>query len=132
MIEPTAEPAQGDPVRMDERTGFLLLLALGLTGLFFWLIKGFLLAVLLAAVLAALAHPLYQRLLRVLGGRKLPAAGVTVLVSLFLVVIPLLLFLGILVGEALETSSRAQAWLATSASLEEQLAADPDLQQLLP
>lgn len=117
---------------MDERTGFLLLLALGMTGLFFWLIKGFLLAVLLAAVLAALAHPLYQRLLRALGERKLPAAGVTVLASLFLVVIPLLLFVGILVGEALEISAQAEAWLADSGTLEEQLAADPDLQQLLP
>ena len=132
MTKSELDATRGGLYGVNQRTGFLLLLALGMTALLLWLIQGWLIAVFLAAVLAALAHPLYHRLLGLLRGRKLLASGVTVLLSLFLVVIPLLLFLGVLVAEAIEISERAGAWLATSGSLEEELAADPHLRQLLP
>jgi predicted PurR-regulated permease PerM len=128
---------QNDAVNLTRpRVAFLLLLAIGITLLFFWVIKGFILALLLAAVLAGLVHPFYARVSNLLGGRKSMAAIATVLLSLVLVIIPLMLFLGILVGEAIHISESAGDWVARqvqqSKSLEQQMEADPYLRQLLP
>lgn len=59
------------------RVAFLLVLALAVTLLFFWVIKGFLLALLLGAIMAALLHPFYGRIVERLGGREGLASGVT-------------------------------------------------------
>lgn len=118
------------------RVGFLLLLALGITLLFFWLIKGFLVALLLAAVFAALVHPFYGRLADLLGDRKAIASSLTVLLSLVLVIIPVILFMGILVGQAIEISESATEWVneqvQDSGELKKKIEEDPDLKRLLP
>ncbi|MGB5525476.1 MAG: AI-2E family transporter, partial [Gemmatimonadota bacterium] len=59
------------------RVAFLLVLALAVTLLFFWVIKGFLLALLLGAIMAALLHPFYGRIVERLGGREGLGSGVT-------------------------------------------------------
>ena len=59
------------------RIAFLLPLAIGITLLLLWVVKDFLLAILIAAVLAGLVHPFYGRVERLLGGRKSLAAGAT-------------------------------------------------------
>jgi predicted PurR-regulated permease PerM len=119
-----------------QRVVFLLLLALGITILFYWLIKSFLLALLVAAVLAGIAHPFYRRVLGWLGGRRRAAAGLTVLLSILLVIIPMLLFLGILVGEAVSISESAGEWVSqkaqASGGLKKQIGQDSNLKQLLP
>ena len=118
------------------RVACLLLLAVIISILFYWMIKGFLVALLVAVVLAALVHPFCCRLADWLGGRKTLASGVTVLLSLVLVIIPLLLFLGILVGQAVSISQSAEGWLNSQmqlpGGLQQQLEADPHLKQLLP
>ena len=118
------------------RVACLLLLAVIISILFYWMIKGFLVALLVAAVLAALVNPFCCRLADWLGGRKTLASGVTVLLSLVLVIIPLLLFLGILVGQAVSISQSAEGWLNSQmqlqGGLQQQLEADPHLKQLLP
>lgn len=118
------------------RLTFLLLLGIGITLLFYWMIKDFLLALLIAAILSALAHPFYNRVLELMGGRKSIAAAVTVLLSLVLIIIPLLFFMGILVNEAVEISESAGEWLTQqveqSESLKKQIADDPDIKKLLP
>ena len=118
------------------RIAFLLLLALGMTLLFYWMIKGFLLGLLVAAILSALAHPFYSRLSKLLGGRKSLASILTVLLSLVLVIIPLLFFMGILVTEAIEVSESAGDWITQQAqqseSLKKKLEEDPHLKKLLP
>lgn len=90
----------------------------------------------MAAVLGAVAHPLYRKVLRRLGGRKSLASGITVVLSLFLVIVPLVLFLGIVVGEAFELSQSAAEWMAVHAqdseTLQRQLEEDPRLKRLLP
>ena len=45
------------------RVGFLLLLAVGISALFFRMIQSFVLSLLLAAILAGLAYPMYERVL---------------------------------------------------------------------
>ena len=118
------------------RVACLLLLAVIISILFYWMIKGFLVALLVAVVLAALVHPFCCRLADWLGGRKTLASGATVLLSLVLVIIPLLLFLGILVGQAVSISQSAEGWLNSQmqlpGGLQQQLEADPHLKQLLP
>jgi predicted PurR-regulated permease PerM len=100
------------------------------------MIKGFVLAILMAAVLAGLVHPFYHRLAGLLRDRKAIASGATVLLSLVLVIIPLLLFLGILVGEAIEISETAGDWVTRqvgqSESLQKKIQEDPHLKRLLP
>jgi predicted PurR-regulated permease PerM len=120
----------------NPRVAFLLLLAIGMTLMFFWLIKGFLVALLIAAVLAGITHPFHRRVTNLLGGRKAVASGVTVLLSLVLVIIPLFLFLGILVGEAIDISESAGDWVAAqvaqSENIKQQIQEDPFLKRLIP
>jgi len=124
------------PSLSKPRVAFLLLLSVSITLLFFWVVKGFLLALLMAAVLAGVAHPLHRRFTALFGGREALASGVTVSLSLLLVIIPLLLFLGVLVSEAVEVSKSAGDWVARQVqqpgSLKQQLEAHPDLRRLLP
>jgi predicted PurR-regulated permease PerM len=125
-----------DAVLTRPRIAFLLTLAIGVTVLFYWVIKGFILAVLLAAILAAIAHPFNSRLTKSLRGRRSLASGITIALSLVLVIMPLVLFIGVLVGEAINISESAGAWVgeqvAQKETLRKQLEADPDLQRLLP
>ena len=118
------------------RVSFLLLLAIGVTLMFFWVIKSFVMALLMAAVLAGLVHPFYCRVSELFGKRKSIASAVTVLLSLVLVIIPLLVFLGILIGEAIQISESAGNWLGgqvqQAESLKKQIEEDQDLKQLLP
>ena len=118
------------------RVAFLLLLSLGITALLLWVVRPFVVAIVMAAVLGAVAHPLYRKVLQRLGGRKSLASGITVVLSLFLFIVPLVLFLGIVVGEAFELSQSAAEWMAAHAqdseTLQRQLEEDPRLKRLLP
>ena len=93
------------------RTLFLLGLALVITGLFYWVIKGFLLALFMAAILAGLLHPFYERILKGVNGKQGLAAAVTVVLSLLLVIIPAILFLSLVVSEAGQIATSAKEWL---------------------
>ena len=90
----------------------------------------------LATVLAGMAHPFYSRLRKRCGGRSSLAAGITVALSLVIVIIPLLLFVGVLVGEAVSVSEGAARWfteqVGPTGELRTKLAEDPDIQRLLP
>lgn len=118
------------------RIAFLLLLSLGITLALLWVVKPFIVAVVMAAVLSALLHPLYRKVLRRMGERKALASGLTVVLSLVLVIAPLILFLGIVVGEAIELSQSAADWMTQQAegsgTLQQQIEADPALKRLLP
>lgn len=117
------------------RIAFLLLLAIGITFVFFWVIKGFVVALLVAAIFSTLLHPFYRRLVNRLGGHESMASGLTVLFSLFVVIIPGILFLGILVGEAVNISESAEAWvndLQQSETLQQKIQDNPTFKKLLP
>jgi predicted PurR-regulated permease PerM len=118
------------------RLAFLLVIAVVITCLFFWVIRGFVVALFVSAVLAGLLHPFYRRIAGWLGGRKGLASAVTVLLSLLLLIIPMLIFLGILAGQAVELSNSAEEWLAVQKQqpelLQQQLEKYPQLKELLP
>lgn len=86
------------------RKTFLLFLAIGISIVFYLMVRAFLVAVLLAAIVAGLSQPLYRRLLRWFRGRKGPASGVTLLVVLLAIIMPLTGLLGLVAKEALEVS----------------------------
>lgn len=68
---------------------FLLVLVIAVTGLFFYMIRGFSQPILLAAVLATVTYPLYERIVRLLRGRRSLASIVCCLLLLVGVVGPL-------------------------------------------
>jgi predicted PurR-regulated permease PerM len=90
------------------RRSFLLALALGISVLFFFVIRRFLLTVLLAAVFAGLAYPLYRWFLARMGRRA--AATTTLLILLAGVGLPAAGFLTLVAADAVEISQGVEAW----------------------
>lgn len=100
-----------DPSRERFRKTFLLLLTLGISILFLAVIRGFLMSVLLAAIFSGMAYPLYRQLLRRLRDRPAWASAATILLLLLLIGLPLIGFLSLVAGQALELSEAAGPWI---------------------
>ncbi len=103
------------------RQAFLLLLVAGISLLFVLVIRRFLLAVLLAAVFAAMAYPLYRWLLARVRGRRALAAVATIVVLLLGVALPLAGFLAMVAAEAVQVSQGAGAWFQQQAGRVDEL-----------
>jgi predicted PurR-regulated permease PerM len=101
----------------------LLVLALGISALFLWMIHEFLMALLFAGILSGLFQPLYQRILRRTRGRAGLASALTLLVVFLLFIIPLLGFLTLVAAQAVELGTQARPWV------EEQVRRIPELGQ---
>lgn len=118
------------------RMTFLLILALGITLLFFSVIKGFVLPLIMAAVLTAVAQPLYKWFLKKWGGRETVAALVTVIIFLLTVIIPTLFFIGMLVRDAVSVSNQMGDWVTKVSqdpeALQTMLSNNATLQKILP
>jgi predicted PurR-regulated permease PerM len=95
------EPLQNDRFRR----GFVLLLVIGVTAAFLWMVWPFVMTVMLAAILAGLFHRLYRGLFVRFGGRGWLAAMLTVIFVLCVIVVPLALVLGLVASEALRLST---------------------------
>lgn len=115
---PLYEPAPG---ALRFRKAFLLLLVVGTSVLFLMVVRLFLLAVFLAAVFAGLAYPLYQWILRWLGGRRRLAAVATLLVLLLGVGLPLAGFLTMVAAQAVQVGQGAEEWFSNQSPRLEQL-----------
>lgn len=104
---------------------FILILALVISLLFYAMIKGFLVSLLLAGILAGMTHPVYRRLRAWFRGRNAPASIGTVLMVLLVIVVPLVGFLGIVASEAVQIAQGVAPWL------EEQMSQPNELDRLL-
>jgi predicted PurR-regulated permease PerM len=93
------------------RTAFVLILVVAVSALFVAVTWPFLKPLLLGALLAGLFRPLYQRVTRLLGGRRSLGAIVTLLILFILVVGPISAFLGVVVQQALGISNQAIPWV---------------------
>jgi len=89
----------------------LVILAIGISILFLTMIRAFIVALLLAAIFAALSHPLYRRLLGLFRGRRYLASAAVVVVLLLAVIGPLTGLVGILVTEAVNVSRSVRPWV---------------------
>jgi predicted PurR-regulated permease PerM len=81
---------------------FLLLMVAGISALFLAMIQGFLLTLLLAAVVAGLMRPVYLRVLRVVRGRAVVAAALTLILLIVGVFGPLTTLLGVVVQQTMQ------------------------------
>ncbi len=88
----------------------VLMMALGISALFFTMIQQFLMALFLAGLFSALAQPLFLQLTMLLKGRRRLASLATILVIAVVILIPLVILIGILIGQALDVSQMITLW----------------------
>lgn len=101
-----------DTIDRDRFRRFVLLaLAIGISLLFLRMIAAFVMALLLAAIFAGLAQPLYRWLLRLFGHRRGLAAASVVLIVVLLIVGPVTAFLGVVVVQAVDVSRSVTPWV---------------------
>lgn len=111
MADPRRDLEGGDEPELNERSlsrYFFIAILLGTTFVFFWMMKEFLIPVVLAAVFATLFYPLFRRLARAFGGRRTVAALVTCVILFLVLVIPLYLVAQMVANEAASFYKSAQ------------------------
>ena len=97
----------------------LLLLVFFISALFLSMISQFLMAIFLAGIFSALSYPLYRRFERWFKGRRSLASIATLLLIVFLVLLPLGGLLGIITAQAIKVGEAVKPWV-------EQQLAEPD------
>ena len=93
------------------RKAFVILLVIAISAAFVAMIRIFLLTILLAAIFAAVARPLYLQVERGFGGRAGLASAFTILLLLVLVITPLSLLGGAVAAEALRVAENVRPWI---------------------
>ncbi len=107
------------------RKTFLILLVITISLIFFAMVRGFLMTVLIAAILSGMVQPLYRWSVKVLRGRKSLASALTTLAVFLVIIVPLLGLAGIVVAQAIEISESVAPWV------QRQLGQPNDLDRLL-
>lgn len=115
---------------------FLLILVLFISAMFLVMIRPFLMALLLAGIFSALAHPLYRRMTRWLGGRQALASAITLLIIVMVVLLPLAGLLGVVTAQAIKVGQSVTPWvqaqLASPDAITQWLSDLPFYDQLAP
>ncbi|MAI78733.1 MAG: AI-2E family transporter [Deltaproteobacteria bacterium] len=107
--------AEGERFRLS----FLILLVAAISAAFIAMIWDFVTPLLLAAIFTGLCRPVHQKLTQWLGGRVALASAVTLLLILFLLIAPMIVFLGVVAGQAVEVTDTIRPWI------QERMAANP-------
>ncbi|MGD9367612.1 MAG: AI-2E family transporter [Desulfobacteraceae bacterium] len=90
---------------------FVLILVVFISAIFVFMIRPFLMAVLLAGIFSALAHPLYRRFTRWLGGRPQLASAITLVIIIMVIVLPLAGLLGVVTAQAIKVGQSVTPWV---------------------
>lgn len=93
------------------RAVFLLLLVLGISLLFLEMIRTFLTALFLGAILSGLMYPAYRTLRRWFGGREGLASFAAIGLFVILLIGPVTAFLGIVANQAVQVTQSAGPWI---------------------
>jgi predicted PurR-regulated permease PerM len=93
------------------RRTVLIISVVVITVIFFMMIRGFLMAILMAGIFSALANPLYRRFERWYRGRRGLASLSTLIIIIFLIIIPLGGLLGIVAAQALKVGRSISPWI---------------------
>jgi predicted PurR-regulated permease PerM len=97
------------PTNKDRfRKSFLLGLVVATSAAFAWMLQEFVMTILLAAVFAGVAFPVFTRVIRACGGRRQLAATLTLLGLIVLVVVPLLGLFGVVISQAIRVTGNVQ------------------------
>ena len=89
----------------------LLFAVLAISVVFFAMIHGFIMVILLAGLFAALTHPLYRRIERGCRGRRTLASFATLLLLLLVILIPFGVLFGVVAQQAFRISRSVQPWV---------------------
>ncbi|MBT8126523.1 MAG: AI-2E family transporter [Gammaproteobacteria bacterium] len=89
----------------------LVLMVIAISALFFSMIHQFLMAIFLAGLFSALARPVYRRLNIMFNGHRHLASVTTLLLMIFVVLIPMMLLVGIIVGQAIDVGQTVTPWI---------------------
>lgn len=119
MTEPT-------PAQQRLRMTWVILLTVGISLLFFRLIRPFVVTVLMAAIFSGMSHPVYAKLrdsrtLRRFRQPPATAAVITLVGVLVLIVVPLAGLMGIVAEQAVSVSARVRPWIEQQLSQPNQL-----------
>jgi predicted PurR-regulated permease PerM len=93
------------------RTIVLLLLIVFFSALFLSMIRSFLMVIFLSGIFSALATPLYARCVKWFKGRRSLASATTLVLIVFVILIPLGGLLGIVTGQAMKVAENAKPWV---------------------
>jgi predicted PurR-regulated permease PerM len=100
-------PSEPHHTRDLQQTSFLLILV-AVTVLLAWIAWPFATSLLWAVLAAIMFQPLYKRVLKNVGGRRNPAALISLLIILLAVILPALSIGTLVVGEALDLIAQLQ------------------------
>ena len=89
----------------------LVLMVIAISALFFSMIQQFLMAIFLAGLFSALARPVYCRLNVSFNGHRHLASVTTLLLMIFVVLLPMLLLVGIIVAQAIDVGQSITPWI---------------------
>ncbi|MFO7889978.1 MAG: AI-2E family transporter [bacterium] len=89
----------------------LILVVIGISIIFFSMIRPFIIVILLAGIFSALFQPIYKFFQKIFKGRSSLSAGITLLLIVFIFIIPLLSLLGIVAGQAIKISQSVKPWI---------------------
>ncbi|BBO80741.1 AI-2E family transporter [Desulfosarcina ovata subsp. sediminis] len=89
----------------------VILLVVFISAVFLSMIRAFLMAIFMAGIFAALTRPIYYRLERWLGGRRSLASVLTLLLIIFVVLIPLTILTGVVTGQAIKVGQSVTPWV---------------------
>ena len=125
------------PVNDAERLRRVTLVALALliSSLFLWMIRDFLIALLLGAITAGMLRPVYLAMCQRLRNKRKVAAGVTLGLLLVLVILPLVAYGVVVANQAVELGRQASPWLRSvfgAAEFSHTFERYPALRPLLP
>jgi predicted PurR-regulated permease PerM len=89
----------------------LVVMVIAITALFLSMIHQFFMAILLAGLFSAMARPIYRRFRVLFKGRRHLASATTMLLMIVVVLIPLLLLVGVIVGQAIDVGQAVTPWI---------------------
>tara|TARA_B100001939_G_scaffold86036_2_gene73667 strand:- start:10366 stop:11460 length:1095 start_codon:yes stop_codon:yes gene_type:complete len=121
------KPAEEEFSYMPQRKSFIIILVLLVSAFFLWVVRDYIIVILMASIFSALLQPFYDRLLAVLGERHRAVTAVLLLIVLVIGVgIPLVGILSLAAAEGLKISQVAITWI------EQQINQPGALKELLP
>jgi predicted PurR-regulated permease PerM len=100
---------------------FLLLLVATISIFFFWMIREFIGTLLFAAIFSSLFRPLYLRLRNLTRGRQHLASGLTLLVFVLIIILPLFGFVGLVAKQAFNVTQNVAPWVQENISNKNQI-----------
>jgi len=89
----------------------LVLMAIGISALFFSMIQAFLMVIFLAGLFSALTRPLFRRFNIIYKGHRHLASATTLVLVIFVVMIPLMFLIGIVVAQAVDVGQSVTPWI---------------------